>query len=295
MRCFNFDRSERVDYNKVDYPAYIRKGLLSFFPNYTAESHWHDDVEFILILSGKMFYNINGEVVLLEEGEGIFVNARQMHFGYSDCKKECSFICLLLHPILLCSSKSTEQNFINPIIQNDSIPFYHLKKTNAWERSALSVIRYIYDIRNDEIAELKINKAFLEIWISLYENIVTVRKHDNYKNNNLSILKKMILFINKNYKEKITLADIASSGNIGKTSCCSIFKKYINKTPLEYVTEFRLRKSLELLRNTDMTILEISYEVGFSGASYFSETFRKFYSCTPTEYKRSIDFNRNNR
>lgn len=285
MRRFNFDHSERVLYNKADYPAYVRKGVLSAFPNYAAESHWHDDVEFILILSGEMFYNVNGEVVLLKEAEGIFVNARQLHFGYSNSKKECIFICLLLHPMLLCSSKSAEQDFINPITQNDNIPFYHFENINAWEKSILLDIQYIYDIQNDKLAELKIHKAFLDIWITLCENIVTIRQPDNFKNSNLSTLKNMISFINQYYKEKISLKEIASSGNVGKTSCCSIFKKYINKTPMEYVTEFRLGKSLELLRNTDITVLEISYEVGFSGASYFSEVFRKFYDCTPTEYK----------
>lgn len=139
MRRFNFDHSERVLYNKADYPAYVRKGALSAFPNYAAESHWHDDVEFILILSGEMFYNINGEVVLLKEAEGIFVNARQLHFGYSNSKKECIFICLLSHPMLPCSSKSAEQDFINPITQNDNIPFYHFENINDWEKAFSSI------------------------------------------------------------------------------------------------------------------------------------------------------------
>lgn len=290
MRRLNPDRSERVFYNKADYPAYIKKGFLSAFPNYTAESHWHDDVEFILVLSGEMLYNINGEIVLLQEGEGIFVNSKQFHFGYSDRKKECIFICILLHPMLLCSSKSVEQNYINPIILNDYIPFYHIKGSSEWEKEILSRIKYIYDIQDNKTAELKIHKAFLDIWINLCENTVTIQKVRNFKNNSLSVLKKMILFTNQNYKEKITLADIASSGNVGKTCCCSIFKKYINKTPIEYLTEFRLRKGLELLRNTDMTVLEISFEVGFSGASYFSETFRKFYDCTPIEYRKNKTF-----
>lgn len=288
MQKFNSDRSEKVLYNKSDFPAYIKKGNLSTFPDYVAESHWHDDIEFIYVISGHMFYNINGEHIDLKQDEGVFVNARQLHFGYSEDKSECVFICLLLHPILLCTSRSIEQHFINPITLNDNIPFYHFKRTNAWENKVLSDIKDIYDVQSDKLAELKIQKAFLDIWITLCENIVTIRRTNHFKNNNLSLLKNMISFINEHYKEKIDLEDIAFSGNIGKTSCCSIFKKYINKTPIEYVTEFRLRKSLELLKNTDMTILEISYEIGFSGASYFSETFRKFYDCTPTEYKKNI-------
>lgn len=281
----NPDRSERVFYNESDYPAYIKKGALSAFPNYTAESHWHDDIEFILILSGQMLYNINGEVVVLKEGEGIFINARQLHFGYSEDKTECIFICLLLHPMLLCFSKSLEQKYINPIILNEHITFFHIKNTTCWEKNVLSDIRYIYGIHVGKTAELKIQKAFINIWINLYENIITVQTAKKFKNNNLSVLKKMISFINQNYKEKISLQKIASSGNVGKTGCCAIFKKYLNKTPIKYLTEYRLRKGIELLRNTDMTVLEISYEVGFSGASYFSETFRAFYGYSPSEYR----------
>lgn len=108
------DRSERVLYDRADYPAYIRKGKLSAYPNFTAESHWHDDIELIIILSGQMQYNINGEIVLLKEGDGIFVNARQLHFGYSSNKQECEFLCILLHPILLCSSQTVERMYVAP-------------------------------------------------------------------------------------------------------------------------------------------------------------------------------------
>lgn len=68
----NFDRSERVDYDKFDYPVYIRKGRMSAYPNFSAESHWHDDLEFIAVLSGVMQYNVNGENVTLCEGGGDF-------------------------------------------------------------------------------------------------------------------------------------------------------------------------------------------------------------------------------
>lgn len=280
------DRSERVLYDKADYPAYIRKGVLSVYPNYSAESHWHDDIELIFILSGQMKYNINGEIVLLNQSEGIFVNARQLHFGYSDKKCECVFLCVLLHPILLCSSRIIEQKYVTPLISNEHIPFYHLKGNNEWEQKILSSVQNIYDVKDDALSELKIQREFIDLWLALCENVISIQKEQISKNHHLSILKDMLSFINQNYSEKLSLEDIASSGNIGKTGCCAIFKKYINKTPNEYLTELRLRKAVELLKNTDMTVLEISYEVGFSGASYFAETFKKFYACTPKEYRK---------
>lgn len=282
------DRSERVTYDKADFPAYIRKGRLSAYPNYSAESHWHDDIELILILTGKMQYNVNGDIIMLHQGEGIFVNSRQVHFGYLEEKKECEFICVLLHPLLLCSSKTLEQKCVSPLLSDDTIPFCHLKPETTWGRDILATIQDLYEIRNDPLSELKIQRGFLDIWIDLCENVISISKTKPASNHNLSVLKNMISFLNDNYSDKLKLEEIAHAGGVGKTGCCTIFKRYINKTPTEYLTELRLRKAIELLKNTDMTVLEISYAVGFSSASYFAETFRKFYGRPPKAYRKQL-------
>ena len=79
----NSDTSENVAYNITNFPAYIKKGQLSSYPDFRAVSHWHDDFEFILILDGQMSYDINGHKISLQTGEGIFVNSRCFHYGYS--------------------------------------------------------------------------------------------------------------------------------------------------------------------------------------------------------------------
>ena len=52
----NSDASENVAYNHPDFPAYIKKRQLSSYSDFRAVSHWHDDLEFILILDGTMVY-----------------------------------------------------------------------------------------------------------------------------------------------------------------------------------------------------------------------------------------------
>lgn len=163
-----------------------------------------------------------------------------------------------------------------------------LNENISWQNDILFSIRKIYEIKDDALSEMKIQRAFLDIWIALCENVISIREVQYASSHHLSALKDMISFINENYSEKISLKLIATSGKMGKTGCCSVFKRYINKTPNEYLTELRLRKSIELLKNTDMTILEISYAVGFSGASYFTETFRNFYGYTPSEYRKKM-------
>lgn len=52
----NENYSEKICYDTPQYPAYIRRGLLSQYPNHSAPNHWHDDIELIAVLSGFNSY-----------------------------------------------------------------------------------------------------------------------------------------------------------------------------------------------------------------------------------------------
>ncbi|MDD3404210.1 MAG: cupin domain-containing protein, partial [Hespellia sp.] len=136
----NSDDSEKIAYNKSEFPVYVRQGFLSTYPNYAAISHWHDDIELIYILSGEMYYNINGKQVILHAGEGLFVNTRQIHYGFSPEHQECIFICVLFHPLLLCSSAYVEQHFVLPVLQNDCVPYLILQKQDENAQQILHIL-----------------------------------------------------------------------------------------------------------------------------------------------------------
>lgn len=274
------DRSERVKYNTAGLPVYFQKGTLSSYPNYAAESHWHDDLEFTVVLSGKMQYNVNGETVTLETGNGIFVNSRQFHYGFSADFTECEFLCVLMHPVLLAASQYIDKKFVTPILNNSKLPYHLLHSTVRWEQKILSAVSKVFSA--DELETIIL---FYTVWNELCKNKHYIVHQPVCKNSKLNALKNMVSFIQNNYKEKICLADIAKQGAVGKTECCTIFHTYTNTTPIVYLNDFRLRKSAELLTRTDMTISEICYEAGFSDASYFTKTFRNTFHCTPKAYR----------
>lgn len=278
------DRSEHVQYDFEDYFAYIRKGFISHYPNYAALSHWHDDIEFIAVLQGEMDYNINGDKVTLKTGDGLFVNARQLHNGFSDTRKECEYICILLHPLMLCFTQRIEKNYISPVLMNRSFPYRVLHASVAAEKRILDNIHTLYFNLDKETPELHIQSAFCQIWMDLYSSAPEMPQ-TSPGSLQLSCVKNMVKFIQDNYKKKLTLNDIALAGNVCKSKCCSLFRRYLNRTPIEYITNYRLQKSIELMTLTDMNMTEICFEVGFAGTSYYSETFRRFYGCSPTEYR----------
>ncbi len=281
------DGSQRVQYDFNDFYACARKYFLSAFQNYTGDSHWHDDLEFICIISGSMQYNVNGKISSLNEGDGIFVNARQLHFAFSETKTECEFLCILLHPMLLCSTQFVENDLVSPIISSLQYPFLLLNKESFWHRKILEAIKDIYEKKNLPNACLYIQKDFYDIWIKLTENLsvkATAAEKTDYR---LSILKNMLSFIGKNYSESISLEQIAKSGNVSKSTCLSIFKKYLQDTPTNHLIGYRLNKSAELILASDLSIAEIAMTVGFQSVSYYSKAFKENYGCTPREYKNT--------
>ena len=97
----------------------------------------------------------------------------------------------------------------------------------------------------------------------------------------------MVGYIQRNYKNKITLKEIASSGNVCRSNCCEIFQSTLNKSPISYLIEYRINKSIKLLNNTSYTITEIALKCGFNSSSYFTEIFHKHLGCTPSQYRKN--------
>ncbi len=280
------DLSEIVHYTFEDYPIYIRRALLSSYNNFEAPPHWHDDIEFIAVLHGEMNYNVNGEIISIKQGEGIFVNSKQLHCGFSKTKSECDFICVLIHPMLLCISQKLEQKYVVPLLKNQNAPYIKLAVDVPWQKEVISCIVGMYRTKDDAIAPLTVSSLFLKMWSLLFgnSNTCTVLKKQS---SDFTVLKNMIGYIQKFHSNKITLADIAQSGAVGQSKCCKLFDKYIGVTPNTYLTQYRLHQSMWYLKNTDMTITEIAQTVGFSGSSYYAEAFRKWYKKSPTEYRKT--------
>ncbi len=280
------DGFEKVHYDWDDFPVLLRKNTFGYdYRPSLAQSHWHHDVEFISVIEGSVLYNVNGEIIRMCAGEGIFVNAQQFHCILSDDGACSQLYCAVLHPMLLCSLPRVEQLYIVPVLTNENIPYIFLQNSIPWHAEVLRHVEEICEASQSGATELKIQQEFLKIWEMLYENMGERNETPITEHHHLLSLKNMITYIHKYYREKITLADLCKAGNVGKTSCTAIFKEYMDCTPIGFLTEFRLQKATELLRETNKNITEIAYETGFSGASYFAETFRSNFGCSPREYK----------
>lgn len=287
---FNSDFSETVAYNNPLFPAYVAYGILSSYPDYSGISHWHSELEFIVVKKGAMTYNVNGEFIKLPKGSGIMVNSRQLHYGFSPEHNECEFLCMVLSTELLQGNRWFYQNCIEPVTENASCPYLYLGG-EEWTAAIMELLDGIYfafektPIKPPAYFEL-IGK-FTAIMKLLYENQAMENRIQRPESSDISSLRSMVSYIEKHYMERISLEKIASSGACCKSKCSLLFKKYLRDTPITYTTKLRLRKSLSMLLGTERSIADIAYENGFGGASYYCEVFKKYYGISPLLYKQS--------
>lgn len=97
-------------------------------------------------------------------------------------------------------------------------------------------------------------------------------------------------YIKEHYTEKLTLKHIAQNIGISPYHLGRIFKKHTSKTPRSYLENIRVDKAVQLLKNTDLTVMEICYEVGFQSYSSFYHAFQKQTQKSPQQYRKKFIF-----
>lgn len=280
-------KREKVNYHSGELPVYIRTGDLSRYPNLGHPCHYHEDIEFLYAMKGHLTYFINGQLCRIGEGEGIFVNSRHLHYGFSEDGTNCELLCILINPMLLSVLPYIEREYVIPLTDNIAFTHQLLTPQVPWQNRVLEMMLRAYEVyqKQEQGYVLELQCCFYSIWQQLYCNMprddVAVTRADP----KLNMLRQMVCYLQEHLTEKLTLSDIAEVGHMCESTCCRLFQKYLNRSPMGYLNECRLDRACELLRDSDVSITEVANCAGFNGASYFTEQFRKQYGCTPSQFR----------
>lgn len=101
-------------------------------------------------------------------------------------------------------------------------------------------------------------------------------------------LSEVFKYITTNYKNDISLKDVATMANLTPQSFCRLFKKRMNKNFVDYLHEVRISHACRYLMDTDWTISEIAYSTGFKTVSNFNKLFKESTGLCPTDYRMKI-------
>lgn len=100
-------------------------------------------------------------------------------------------------------------------------------------------------------------------------------------------IQKAIGFINDNLTEPITLDDISKSAGMSRSHFSMVFRGLTGISPYEYLLLQRVERAVVILKNSDITILEVAQSCGFRNLENFNKAFRKITNMTPSDYRAS--------
>ena len=278
------DESEVMYYNNPEVPFYVGENWLSLYPNREMLCHWHEDIEYIHALEGSMVYHVNGQAVRLEAGKALVINSRQLHHAFADGDQDCFYLCVVFRPEILSSNFSLRCNYIDPTIEAP-VPYLLL----PGEDPICGYLDRAAQLHKEKAPafEMRVLGQLNQMWALFYEAVQRegAAGAQAQADPDVFVQKRMADHIYRNYPRKLTLGEIAQAGGVCKSKCCQIFKKYLHKTPGEFLMAYRLEAAAHLLRSTRQSITEIAYACGFNSPSYFSESFLRECGCTPREFR----------
>lgn len=270
----------------------IKKNILGFI-----DWHWHKELQFCIVTRGTIELNIKGETLILSQGEGIFINTEQLHQVKNYKDSDSSYLCFNFNSDLIYGFAGNIINikYVMPYLGNSSIIYCILKNDINWQSDILKKLMEIYNEYTERNIgfELQILTLLLSIWNDMVGNYFISFSNDNIIHNT-SRIKTIINYVHDHYMEKINLKDICDEVNLSKGACCREFKKYMNCSIFEYITNYRLVASENLLITTNESITDIAYRCGFGSASYFIEKFKLQTGVSPFVYRKEKQANNDN-
>lgn len=134
--------------------------------------------------------------------------------------------------------------------------------------------------------ELLVKAALCRLWFDFYR--VSREQGEVRPREGAEAVKRAITFIEEHYTEKLSLADLASASHLSRSEFCRTFRRFTGRTAFSYLQYHRVRRSLALLQNRALSVTDVAGRVGFSGASYYAEIFRRFIGMSPLEYRKKL-------
>ena len=264
------------------YETQINRNIHGYIP-----LHWHDEIQFILIVEGEAVFQIDDEEVYLEKGEGLFINSGCLHMAKDHNRSGCEYICLNISPDFILP-QALYATHVYPYVHATNLTHLLLAPNENWGRNIISAIQEISDNikQQSTLYEIEIMNQLTIIWKNLAANGFPL-KYDHAKMLKSHRMKQMLHWIHQHYAEKILLEDIARVGQLSRSETCRYFKQFLKTSPLNYVIEYRIQKSLNLLQDPEINVTEAAYQIGFNSTSYFINKFRSIMGMTPLAYKKN--------
>ena len=261
------------------------------------KEHIHNEFEFFVVLRGEGIAKIKNHTYDIKEGDIYLINSGEVH----------AYARNPVSNIVLDREKDSAPLFLFAQISNHCLREYFPQvRTTVFnscnlrdylsQEEADRVIKMLTEsaklyFMEDNYYPLRILSNVANILTMCYERvpyeIISEAQKNNLKQKNLRI-ERIISYIDANFETQIRLQDLAEQENLSPTHFSHLFTSLFGVTFQDYVNIKRMEQCIRLMPNKEKTLLEISYESGFSDPKYMNRMFIKHYGVTPKEYRRRL-------
>lgn len=143
----------------------------------------------------------------------------------------------------------------------------------------------IFDEKGNPYQKLEKLNSLVEFenWIlKIYSNLIKELKNKNQYSN---LINRMLLYIDKNYNQDLTLSEVAAEIGVSYSYLSRKFKEECGQGFSDYLNQLRIKKAKKLIAEGNNNIKEIVNQVGFNNYNYFFKVFKDLEGLTPREYE----------
>ena len=175
--------------------------------------------------------------------------------------------------------------FINDIVYFWNQMVAHLNENLSDELQKIDLEFLEYENIIDRFEDIESLCQYLkDTFISLNQGAEIIEEGIDNKS-----FRAMIEYIEENYHKNLYLKDLANKFFFNHTYCCHLFKKFTDKTFSQYLTDLRMKKAKELLKDLSLSISEVANKAGYNDYYYFNKVFKKYYGITPYQHRKGIE------
>ncbi len=250
--------------------------------------HWHTEVEIIYVIKGEIKVVCEHQDYLMQKNDLILFNSNALHTTSATGNESAVFICIQMNKKLF---EDHCKDFDDVTLKcNTKIESKHSEQDYDLIRMIIS--RMMLAINNGKAYKELLVESWLSILIyQLLRNFVedsAQQVHRKIAYKNMERLKRIISHINNNYQNTLTLHEIADSEHLNLHYLSHFINDNLGISFQQYLTDVRFEAVLEKLINTDMKIIDVVYECGFSDVNNFYKLFKKRYGTTPLNYRKKF-------
>ena len=261
--------SKRMPFYINEYGHYIANS------DYFTERQGQEDFLLIYTLSGSGLLKYSGQEYLLEKDQAVVMYCENYHLYKTVSAEPWRFMWVHF------SGTSALEHY--SLLNEDGLNIIAVDDPGKMEKMMLELHE---QVEIDDIpSNIRISAQLTGIISYLIISKFSPGNNKKYREHRAEI-EKVISYIHVNYSRKISLDELTRIAYLSKFYFLRVFKSHTGVGPYEYLLNYRINKAKESLKNTGLSVREISEAVGFENCSNFIREFKKIVGRTPLNYRK---------